>query len=196
MPVGKTLDNPVAQAATQLTDARATLETIMKQNSSLKSELSTLQKFIEQAEEKLDYAQKESARSTAQDVLREATDLGRDLFKLESLGQQKTKAERLAKLSTRYQDIVKTIEKEIARREGYAQQLLERYVEDIGGLGEYSSSYVSQAIETLGKKSLTKRASKALELITTHVDEYQKTRRIDRRQCWRDFHDKFKDLAD
>ena len=196
MPIGKTLDNPVAQAATQLTDARDAIATIMEQNSSLKSELSTLQKFIEQAEEKLDYAQKASARSTAQDVLREATDLGRDIFKLESLRQQKTKAERLTELSTRYQDIVKTITNEIVRREGHVQQLLERYVDDMQKLGEFSSAYIAQAIDTLGKKKLTERALSALELIKKHVDEYQETRRIDSHRWQYDFQEKFKDLAD
>jgi formylglycine-generating enzyme required for sulfatase activity len=196
MPVGRTLDNPVAQAATQLTDARDALETIMEQNRHLKSELSTLQKFIEQAEEKLDHAQKESARSTAQDILREATDLGRDLFKLESLRQQSMKAERLAKLSTRYQDIVITIGEEIARREGHARKLLERYVEDLRRLGEYNSVYIDQAVETLGKKRLTKRALAALGIITAHIEEYQKTRRVDSRQWQQDFDVKFKNLGD
>jgi len=196
MPVGKTLDNPVAQAATQLIDARATLQSIMDQNANLKGELSGLQRFIEQAEEKLDYAQRETARSTAQDALREATDLGRDMFKLESLRQQKAKAERLAKLSTRYQDIVTTIDKEIDRRRGYAQQLLAQYAEDVGRLGEYASSYISQALEALGKKSLTQRAEVALELLTQHVDGYQQTRRIQSDKWWRDFDGRFKNLAD
>ena len=196
MPVGKTLDNPVAQAATQLTDARATLQSIMDQNHNLKGELSRLHRFIEQAEEKLDYAQRETARSTAQDALRQATDLGRDMFKLESLRQQKAKAERLAELSTRYQDIVTTIEKEINRRERYAQQLLVRYSEEVGGLGEYSSTYISQALRALGKKNLTKRAEVALELLTQHVGGYEKTRRIESGKWWRDFDGRFKNLAD
>lgn len=196
MPVGKTLDNPVAQAATQLTDARAALQHIMNQNHNLKGELSRLQRFIEQAEEKLDYAQRETARSTAQDALREATDLGRDIFKLHSLRQQKAKAERLAELSTRYQDIVTTIDKEINRRRGYAQQLLVQYAEDVGRLGEYASPYISQALETLGKRSLTRRAEVALELLNQHIDGYQKTRRIESDTWWRDFDGRFKDLAD
>ena len=168
----------------------------MDQNRNLKGELTRLQRFIEQAEEKLDYAQRETARSTAQDALREATDLGRDMFKLESLRQQKAKAERLAELSTRYQDIVTTIDKAIDRRHGYAQQLLVRYSEEVGGLGEYSSTYISQALRALGKKSLTQRAEVALELLTQHVGGYQKTRRIESDKWWRDFDGRFKNLAD
>ena len=196
MPVGRTLDNPVAQAATQLNDAQATLETIMEQNSHLRRPLSSIQRFIEQAEEKLDHAQRETARSTAQDALRAATDLGRDLFKLESLRQQQAKAERLGELSTRYQDLVTTIKTEIARRQEYARQLLERYGEDLGNLGEYSPAYISQALKALGEKKLTNRAAKALELLTRHVEHYQTTRRVHWDAWWGDFNEGFKNLAD
>jgi formylglycine-generating enzyme required for sulfatase activity/regulator of replication initiation timing len=196
MPVGKTLDNPVAQAASQLNDVRAALADMMDQNQNLKGELSSLQKFIEQAEEKLDTAQREAARSTAQDALRQGADLGRDMFKLESLRRQKTNAENLAKMSTRYQDIVATIQNEIEGRERYARQLIERYTEDVRKLGEYGNMYIFQAFEEIGKKSLTKRAEVALKTLARHVEEYQKKRRIEAQQCWNDFHDTFKELAD
>lgn len=196
MPVGRTLDNPVAQAATQLTDARTVIQSIMDQNRNLKGDLSKLQRFIEQAEEKLDYAQRETARSTAQDALREATDLGRDMFKLESLRQQKMKAAHLAKLSTRYQDIVTTIDEEIDRRRDYAQQLFAQYAESVERLGEYASAYISQALRTLGGKNLTQRAEVALELLTQHVDAYRQVRRVDSDKWWCDFEGRFKNLAD
>jgi chromosome segregation ATPase len=196
LPIGKTLDNPVAQAASQLTDARSILAHLKKENQDLAGDLSRLERFIEDAEEKLDHAQKESARSTAQDALREATDLGRDVFKLESLGQQKSKAEKLAELSTRYQDLVATIEKEMKRREGFAQQVLVRYGESVGRLGEYGSSYISQALDALGEKELTRRAEVALDLLTQHVGEYGRTRRVQSEKWWDDFHTTFKDLAD
>lgn len=196
MPVGRTLDNPVVQAATQLDGARQNLAAVMAQNQHLKSELSRIQRDIEKAEEKLDFALNESARSTAQDALREATDLGRDIFKLHSLGEQLSKAERLANLSTRYQQLVDTIQQEVGRREEYAGQLLVRYVADIARLGEYGAVYVDQGLATLGEKSLTKRAAVALELLTQHVEAYQEKRRSDPELWRRDFEDRFKQIAD
>jgi hypothetical protein len=197
MPVGRTLANPVAQAATSLGSIHEIIQDLIVKNPTLGGNLRTIQAGIEKAEEKLDLSLREVARSTAQDALRHATDLGRDVFKLESLRRRASeKAEELARLSSRYQDLVKKIEEQVKQREETAAELFERYTQDVSRLGESGPRYVEQALQALNRKTLTVRSREALQLLAKHVMQYQRTRRPDPRTWRREFDEKFKEFSD
>ena len=98
-------------------------------------------------------------------------------------------------MSTRYKDLVETIDREIIKRGEYAEQLLLRYGEDVEKLGEFTS-YIAYAFDTLENKKLTKRAQAALALLAKHVKEYRDIRRLDSEKWRHDFQQRFKDLAD
>lgn len=197
MPVGKTLENPVVQAATRLGSVREIIEDLIAKNPPLEGNLRTIQAGIEKAEEQLDRGLREAARSTAQDALRFAADLGRDVFKLESFRRRAAeRAEQLARLSARYQNVLRTIREQITRREKTAAELFERYTGQVVRLGEYGQTYVGQALEALGQKKLTVRAREAFEVLTQHVNSYRRTRRPDSEAWRRDFDERFKDISD
>jgi len=196
MPVGKTLDNFVAQASGQLSDASRRLDEMSDRNEHLKSELARVQNDIAKAQERLDLAMRTAARSTASDLLREASDIGRDIFKLASFHKQQEKLERLTAISTRYQDLKHTIAKEITKRENYMDETFSRYLEDIRRLGEFGPNYTGEALDKLAARKLTARAREALQLIGRHVQEYRKLRRPAAQQWREDFQEVFPAIAD
>lgn len=196
MPVGRTLDNQVAQASDQLTTAHARIDQIVGQNVHLKSELSRIQQDIDKAQERLDHAMRESARSTARDLLRQATSLGRDVFKLESFQQRLADVEKLSSLSTRYQDLAAKIKSEMEKRREYMNEIFTRYLQELQKLGEFSTGHAEQALKSLAESRLTRRSEKALEVIRRQLQAYRELRRSDA-DVWREeFHQTFRNLAD
>ena len=196
MPVGKTLDNLVAQASDQLSSANEQLSKVLGQNENLKEELSRIQQDIDKAQERLDFAMRESARSTARDLLRSATDLGRDYFKLASFNTSLEKARRLAELSTRHQDLTSKIEEQIAIRAQNIDELFARYQEDLQKLGEFTPPHIEQALQALQESRLTDRARVALEVIQRQLAQYRELRRTDSAAWQEDFRTTFSELAD
>lgn len=196
MPVGITLENQVGQAQIQLRDAGGELEKLANENKDLQRQLSIVQQEIDKAAEKLDWAQRTSAHSTAEATLRRATDLARDIFKLESLNGQREKVARLAQKSTRYQDLQNTVEQEIQHRQNYADKLYIEYEKDIRRLGEYADVYIQQAFDKLEERNLTPRAKLALGLMAIHLGDYRDNRRITAGRWLPAFRKHFKSLPD
>jgi formylglycine-generating enzyme required for sulfatase activity len=196
MPVGKTLDNLVTQASDQLGDANAQLDEMAAQNEALKTQLAGVQQYIDKARERLDFALRESARSTARDLLRSGNDLGRDFFKLESFSERLADAEKLAAKSTRYQDLVVKINAEIEKRRQTIDQVFARYLDDLQKLGEFSPQHIEQALAALQDSQLTNRSRVALEVIQRQLAEYRELRRPDKEAWIEEYRDTFKNLAD
>jgi formylglycine-generating enzyme required for sulfatase activity len=196
MPVGQTLDNLVVQASGQLTAAQDRLQQLQGQNQDLKSELSRIQQDIDKAQERLEFALRESAKSTARDLLRAATDLGRDFFKLESFQQRLVDLERMAKDSTRFQDLAFKIKAEMEKRANYIDEVFNRYLEILQKLGEFSPAHSAQALDDLEGQKLTNRSRVALGVIRKQLEHYRDIRRNDE-QSWREeFRETFKNLPD
>lgn len=196
MPVGKTLDNLVAQASGQLTAARGRLDAILAQNAELKSELARIRQDIDKAQERLEFAMHESARSTARDLLRAASDLGRDFFKLENFRQRLADVERLSQKSTRYQDLASKINAEIGKRSDYIDEVFGRYTELLQKLGEFTPTHAGQALDALEASRLTVRSRVALGVIRNHLEQYRTIRRSDQETWRKEFRETFNHLAD
>lgn len=196
MPVGRTLDNPVDRASQQLNAAREQLNETLARNQTLESELSRIRQDIDKAQGLLDQAMRESARSSAQDLLRDATNLGRDHFKLESFQTQLAEVKKLTALSPRYQDLDARLQEEITKRTHGIDESFVRYLEDLQKLGELGELYVEGALDDLAGRRLTPRAATALELIGRHLAQYRALRRGDEVTWRKDFRETFKNLAD
>jgi formylglycine-generating enzyme required for sulfatase activity len=196
MPVGITLENQVSQAQIGLSDVGSELTKLANENDSVRRQLAGVQQELDKARERLQWAQQTAARSAAEDTLRRATDLGRDVFKLQSLSTQYDKVSQLASRSTRYQDLQSTLKKEIEHRRSYADKLYNDYEKDIQRLGEYSDAFVRGAFDALRKRELTPRASQALQLMEAHLATYRQQRRIRGGQWWPEFEQRFNSLSD
>ena len=192
MPVGRTLDNLVAQAAGQLGDVESILGRLMEEHPHLSNELHTVQEFMDQARQRLDKAQRESARSLAQDAARNGVNLSVYISRLVSLENSLKAARRLAEMSSRYLEQVSAVEKRIEELSAARIQQFQAYSEKVGHLGEYGSDYIDQALETLRKQDLLPRENAVLELLSVHVQEFSDKRRADRENWLAGYEEVFK----
>jgi len=192
MPVGRTLDNLVAQAAGQLGDVEPILGRLMEEHPHLIDELHTVQEFMDQARQRLDKAQRESARSLAQDAARNGVNLSVYISRLVSLENSLEAARRLAEMSSRYLEQVSAVEKRIEELSAARIQQFQAYSEKVGQLGEYGSDYFEQALETLREQDPLPRENAVLELLTVHVREFSEKRRADRENWLGGYEEVFK----
>ena len=191
MPVGRTLDNLVAQAAGQLGDAGPILGRLMEHHPHLSDELLTVQEFMDQARQRLDMAQRENARSLAQDAARNGVNLSVYISRLVSLENSLEAARRLAEMSSRYLEQVSAVEKRIEELTTARKEQFNGYTEKVGQLGDYEDEYIKQALENIRQQQPLPRETAVLELLTVHVQEFSRQRRPDREGWLSDFEEKF-----
>lgn len=196
MPVGRTLDNLVAQAAVQLGTVDPILARLMNENAALREPLTAVQAHMDKARERLELAQRESARSLAQDAARNGVNLSVYLSRLERLAATLASAKELAEMSTRYQEQVAAVEASMRDLDKAAREQLQGYRDKIALLGEYEAAYIEHAFESLAAKAPPKREQAVLELLRLHVDEFGEKRRADV-ESWLDaFRKRFEGFSD
>ncbi|WP_295587470.1 SUMF1/EgtB/PvdO family nonheme iron enzyme [uncultured Lamprocystis sp.] len=187
-PVGLTLEHPVAQGASAVGMAHAGIDELMSKNQALSTELTRIKSYIEQAEQKMDQAQQESARSLAQDALRNAANAGSFLFGATQMSARAKELEEMVKqLGDRFKDQLKLVKDKAAEKRQNASEQLDAYAKRVAELGEYGNTYVDQALAVLGKRDLSERERTAIVLLANHVAQYRATRRISREAWGNDF---------
>ncbi|SHO51350.1 SUMF1/EgtB/PvdO family nonheme iron enzyme [Desulfopila aestuarii] len=196
MPVGRTLDNLVAQATVQLGSADTILARLMKDNPALNEPLMAVQATLDKAKERLELAQRESARSLAQDAARNGVNLSVYLSRLERLTATLKTAQELAAVSSRYQEQVAAVEKSMQELEKAMGEQMRGYQEKVGSLGEYEGTYIEYAFEQLGTKEMTKREQVVTELLKLHVQSFAEQRRADVEVWLGEFHKRFDGFSD
>jgi hypothetical protein len=195
-PVGRTLDNAVAQAATQLSTADPLIQDLMARNPGLVEPLQQLQHYVDNARQRLDVAQREGARSLAQDGARNGVNLSAHLSRLAKLDETLEGARKLAQLSTRYQEQVDAITKTQRELEQALDQQFQAYRDKVATLGGYEATYYEGAIKALREKPLLRREARVMELLATHVKEFNAQRRADAERWLADFRKAFEGFSD
>jgi phage host-nuclease inhibitor protein Gam len=196
MPVGRTLDNLVAQASVQLGSVDPILARLIQDNTALREPLTAVQATLDKAKEQLELAQRESARSLAQDAARNGVNLSVYLSRLKRLAATMKTAQELAAVSSRYQEQVAAVEKSIRELETALQGQLQGYRDKITSLGEYESGYIDYAFEKLRAKEMTTRERVVMELLKLHVQDFAEKRRADV-EIWLDlFRKRFDGFSD
>ncbi len=196
MPVGRTLDNLVAQASGQLGAVDPILARLMDDNPQLREPLAVVQATMNKAREQLELAQRESARSLAQDATRNGVNLSVYLSRLERLASTLGTARELAAISSRYQQQVDTVEKSIRELQAAAVEQMLGYREKVGSLGEYEPAHLDHAFAVLEARDLSSREHAVLELLRLHVTEFAEKRRADVDGWDRAFRERFKGFVD
>ncbi|NLC70779.1 MAG: SUMF1/EgtB/PvdO family nonheme iron enzyme [Desulfuromonadaceae bacterium] len=196
MPVGRTLDNLVAQASVQLGSVDPLLERLMRENESLREPLQTVQTMLDKARERLELAQRESARSLAQDAARNGVNLSVFLSRLQRLAATLKMAQELAATSTRYQEQVTAVEKSMSDLEANLQEQLQGYQGKIGSLGEYEKVYMDYAFQQLEGKEMTGRERLVLELVKRHAESFADQRRADGEAWLQEYRKRFAEFSD
>jgi len=191
MPVGRTLDNLVAQASVQLGTVEPILARLIDQNESLREPLTTVQAYMERARERLELAQRESARSLAQDAARNGVNLSVYLSRLERLERSRETAQRLLEISSRYQEQVAALEASIQELTTAAQEQMRGYREKITQLGDYEPGYIETALVTLRAAEPPRRERLVLDLLGKHLEEFGMQRRAEPERWLDEFREGF-----
>lgn len=191
MPVGRTLDNLVAQASVQLGTVEPILARLIDQNESLREPLTTVQAYMERARERLELAQRESARSLAQDAARNGVNLSVYLSRLERLERSRETAQRLLEISSRYQEQVAALEASIQELTTAAQEQMRGYREKITQLGDYEPGYIETALVTLRAAEPPQRERLVLDLLGKHLEEFGMQRRAEPERWLDEFREGF-----
>ncbi len=195
-PVGRTLDNRVAQAAGQISDADPIIERLIEQNPHLRESLAAVQALTVNAREQLELAQREAARSLAQDAARNGVNLSVYLSRLARLAGTLDNARRLAEISTRYQEQVQAVERSMADLNEAVAMQLQAYGEKVASLGDYPPEHMSMAIDFLAERQPPRRESMVLELLRVHTETFFEQRRADPDTWLNDFKSSFTDFVD
>ncbi len=195
-PVGRTLDNRVAQAASQISDADPIIERLIDQNPHLRESLTAVQALTVNAREQLELAQREAARSLAQDAARNGVNLSVYLSRLARLSTTLESARRLSEISTRYQEQVAAVERSIADLDEAVSLQLQAYGEKVASLGDYPTEHRTMAIDFLSDQEPPRREAMVLELLRVHAETFAEQRRPDRDTWLEDFKTSFRDYSD
>lgn len=196
MPVGRTLDNLVAQASVQLGTVDPILDRLMAQNPDLVEPLRAVQAQMDRARERLELAQRESARSLTQDAARNGVNLSVYLSRLARLDDTLERARRLAEISTRYQDQVDAVERSMHDLEIAAGEQLRGYQDKVAELGDYEPQYIEHAFQVLDATELPPRERLVMEVLREHVDVFSEQRRADPQVWMQDFRERFEGFED
>ena len=196
MPVGRTLDNLVSQASVQIGAADPIIEGLIKDNPALKEPLKAVQSTLDKARERLELAQRESARSLAQDAARNGVNLSAYLSRLARLTETLALAKELAETSTRYQEQVAAVEKSIGELETALGEQMQGYKDKIGTLGEYEKAYIDSAFTELEAREMTKRERLVMKLLKGHVQGFAEQRRADTELWLEEFRKGFAEFSD
>jgi hypothetical protein len=196
MPVGRTLDNLVSQASVQIGAADPIIERLIRDNPDLKEPLGAVQSTLDKARERLELAQRESARSLAQDAARNGVNLSVYLSRLSRLAETLKLAKELAETSTRYQEQVAAVEKSMAELETALREQLEGYKGKLSTLGDYEKAYVDSAFTELEAREMTARERLVMKLLKGHAQVFAEQRRADTELWLEDFRKGFADFSD
>lgn len=195
-PVGRTLDNLVAQAAVQLGTVDPILDRLMTDNPQLAEPLAAVQSYMDKARERLELAQRESARSLAQDAARNGVNLSVYLSRLARLAGTLERARELAEISSRYMEQVAAVESSMRELEAAAQAQLQGYRDKVGDLGEYEAHYIAHAFAVLTEGEPSAREAAVLALLGEHVEAFGVQRRADVERWLQQFRERFDGFVD
>ncbi len=196
MPVGQTLDNLVTQATIELDTIDPILEHLKAENHELQEQLDTVQAYMDNARQRLEQAQRQSARSLAQDAARNGTILGFHLSRLHSLARARTSAAELAEISTRYQNQLRAVDQRIQDEQAAADEQFRGYSMKIAQLGDYEFSHIKHALTLLDEGELPMRERVVLELLGAHLEEFVEQRRVDSERWFTEFRERFARFED
>ena len=190
-PVGRSLDNLVAQATVSLDTVDPILDRLIIQDPTLAEPLAAVQAHMQTARERLDFAQRASARSLLQDAARNGVNLSVYLSRLTQLQVSRENAQELADISTRYQQQLNLIDQRIDELELSLSEQLVGYRSKVAELGDYDTHYVTYAFEVLADIERTDRERVVMELIKVHLEEYAENRRADLNEWLKTFEMRF-----
>ncbi|MCW8906139.1 MAG: SUMF1/EgtB/PvdO family nonheme iron enzyme [Sedimenticola sp.] len=186
-PVGRSLDNLVSQATSQLATVDSVLQQLLDRHPDARPQVEAIQNYVEKARGQLDDAQRESARSLLQDASRNGTNYSVLVSKRAKLQTAMVTARKLLEMSTRYQAQVDAVEKSLQDNSTAANEQFKAYLEKVALIGDYEEEFREHAFRMMREKTLSTREDKVLELLHKHIREYNETRSLENEVWSREF---------
>jgi formylglycine-generating enzyme required for sulfatase activity len=183
-PVGRSLDNLVSQASSQLATVDGVLERMLQRYPDAQDQVAAIQAYVDGARERLDQAQRESARSLLQDASRNGTNLSVLISKRPRLEGALKSAEKLLEMSTRYQQQVEKVRHSLDENLAAATEQYAAYLKKVAELGDHQAAYREYAFKTMAGEKITTRETRVLEFLAQHVGHYNETREV-KTEEWR-----------
>lgn len=183
-PVGQSLDNLVSQASNQLATVDGVLERMLKLYPDAQDQVDAIKAYMDSARERLDQAQRESARSLLQDAARNGTNLSVLISKRSRLEGALKSAEKLLEMSTRYQQQVEKVRQSLDENLSAAAEQYDAYLKKCADLGNHQATYREYAFKTMAEGKITTREKRVLEFLAQHVNHYNETREV-KTEEWR-----------
>lgn len=183
-PVGRSLDNLVSQASSQLATVDEVLARLLERYPDAGAQVQAIQSYVDTARERLDQAQRESARSQLQDAARNGTNLGVLISKRTRLDTAMATARKLLEMSTRYQSQVDSVQRSLDENASAAEEQYKAYLEKVAAIGSYAAGYREHAFKALAERRLSAREARVLELLAQHVAFYDEHRKVES-EAWR-----------
>ncbi len=179
-PVGRTLDNLVSQASSQLDTVDSVLKRLLDRYPDAQDQVASIQSYVDTARGQLVQAQRDNARSLLQDASRNGTNLSVLISKRVTLDRAMETANRLLSKSTRYQAQVDAVQKSLDENSSAANEQYKAYLEKVLLIGEYQQEFREHAFKVMREKKLSSRESRVLELAEQHVQHYSENRAEDK----------------
>lgn len=195
-PVGRTLDNLVSQASSQLDTVDTVLQQMLDRYPDAQGQVQSILSYVDTARGQLDQAQRESARSLLQDASRNGTNLSVLISKRVTLEMARETATRLLSMSTRYQAQVDAVQKSLDENRAAAEEQYKAYLEKVALIGDYQNEFRTHAFKMLQKKTLSLREMRVLELLDLHVQKYNENRMVDKSVWLEEFNNIFNEFRE
>lgn len=182
-PVGRTLDNLVSQATSQLATVDTVLQQLLDRYPDAQQQVGAIQSYVDTARGRLDQAQRESARSLLQDASRNGTNFSVLISKRAKLQTAMATATKLLAMSTRYQVQVDAVQKSLDENDAAAKEQYKAYLEKVALIGDYEKEFREHAFRMMGEKTLSSRETQVVGLLDKHVGQYNETRAVEN-EAW------------
>lgn len=195
-PVGRTLDNLVSQASSQLDTVDSVLQRLLDRYPDAQQEVAAIQNYVGTARGRLDQAQRDSARSLLQDAARNGTNLSVLISKRAKLTTAMESASKLLAISSRYQTQIDAVQRSLSENGAAADEQYKAYLEKVALIGEYENDFRAHAFKTMHEKTLSSREARVLELLGIHVQKYNDSRAVESAAWLQEFNDVFSQFSD
>ncbi|PLY16021.1 MAG: hypothetical protein C0631_05595 [Sedimenticola sp.] len=178
-PVGKTLDNLVSQASSQLDTIDTDLKRLLARYPDAQEQVQAIQSYVDTARGRLDQAQRDSARSLLQDASRNGTNLSVLVSKRATLKTAMASATKLLSMSTRYQSQVDAVQKSLDENKSAAEEQYKAYLEKVALIGDYQGEFRDHAFKIMREKTLSTREARVLAMLDQHIQKYNENRAVE-----------------
>jgi hypothetical protein len=145
-------------------------------------------------DQKIEHIQRD--QNLVQDTLRNGVNISILIHELERANTILEKAQKLADISSRYQENLVILEKPISGLEDRLDKQMQEYQKNIAKLNDPEVVNIASYLESQGQNTLSSREMAVAELILSHIRKNNSSDHANTKACLESFQKKFIDFVD